>query len=112
MGCFQSKKMVKIHNNAFDLIDSDGDNKLSNKEIDTIAKFIHEYHVKRSLMIHNNLCSTNPNNYVYELIGKSKNSKIKRKDFDKMVKGIPITLWDSTILPALRKKEIQRLVTE
>ena len=111
MGCFISKKMEKIHNIAFDLIDIDGDNKLSNNEIDTIAKFIHEHHVRRSLMIHNNLCNTNPNNYIYELIGKSKDSKIKRKDFDKMVNGIPASLWNSTILPALRKKEIARLVT-
>ena len=111
MGCFQSKKLVKIHNNAFDLIDSDGDNKLSNKEIDTIAKFIHCFHVERSLLAHNNLSAKNPNDYIYELIGKSKDSKIKRKDFNKMVKGIPITLWNSKILPALRKKEIARLIT-
>ena len=43
MGCFQSKAMLEIHNTAFDLVDSDGDNKLSKKELETIANLIHTY---------------------------------------------------------------------
>ena len=109
MGLCKSKKMVRIHNNAFDLVDADGDHKVDSKEINLIADFIHEYHVKQSAIAHNILAKTAPVDYIYQLLDKSKNSKLKRKDFNVLTAGIPPTLWNTKILPALRQREISRL---
>ena len=109
MGLCKSKKMVRIHNNAFDLVDADGDQKVDKKEINLIADYIHEYHVKQSAIAHNILAKTTPVEYIYQLLYKSKNSKLKRKDFNVLTTGIPPTLWNTKILPALRQSEISRL---
>lgn len=109
MGLCKSKKMVRIHNNAFDLVDADGDQKVDKKEINLIADYIHEYHVKQSAIAHNILAKTTPVEYIYQLLDKSKNSKLKRTDFNILTTGIPPTLWNTKILPALRQSEISRL---
>lgn len=109
MGLCKSKKMVRIHNNAFDLVDADGDHKVDQREINLIADFIHNYHVKQSAIAHNTLANTAPVDYMYQLLNKSKNSKLKRKDFNVLTTGIPPTLWNTKILPALRQNEIIRL---
>ena len=101
--------MVRIHNNAFDLVDADGDQKVDKKEINLIADYIHEYHVKQSAIAHNILAKTTPVEYIYQLLDKSKNSKLKRTDFNILTTGIPPTLWNTKILPALRRSEINRL---
>jgi len=108
MGC-RNTKMVKVHNHAFDLIDADGDHKVTKAELDCIADYIHAYHVQQSAIAHNKLASTTPENYVFEILGKSKTSKLKRRDFNILVYGIPPTLWNTKILPALRSTEINRL---
>ena len=109
MGCFQSKAMLEIHNTAFDLVDSDGDNKLSKKELETIANLIHTYHVEKSRLNHELLRITKPVDYIFELVGKSKDRKLVRRDFNKFVKGIPGHIWKEKILPVLKEKEIARL---
>jgi hypothetical protein len=108
MGC-RNTKMVKVHNHAFDLIDADGDHKVTKAELDCIADYIHAYHVQQSAIAHNKLATTMPEDYLFEILGKSKTSKLKRKDFNILVSGIPPTLWNTKILPALRSTEINRL---
>lgn len=109
MGICRSKKMVRVHNQAFDLIDSDGDHKVTKDELDVIADYIHAYHVEQSAYAHNKLATTKPEEYLFQLLGKSVKSKLKRKDFNVLVAGIPPTLWHTRILPALRSTEIARL---
>jgi len=108
MGC-RNTKMAKVHNQAFDLIDADGDHKVTKIELDCIADYIHAYHVQQSAIAHNKLSSTKPEDYLFEILGKSKSSKLKRRDFNILVYGIPPTLWNTKILPALRSTEINRL---
>ena len=108
MGCGVSK-VKKVHNAGFDLLDSDGDNKVSQKELEIIAKYLHTYQVNRSVEAHNRLANTPSIEYLYEVVGKDKNSKLKRRDFNKIAYIIPYTKWQNELLPALRRKEIERL---
>ena len=82
MGTCRSKKMVRVHNQAFDLIDADGDHKVTQQELDVIADYIHAYHVQQSAMAHNKLATTKPEDYLYELLGKSRKSKLRRCHFN------------------------------
>lgn len=109
MGTCRSKKMVRVHNQAFDLIDADGDHKVTQQELDVIADFIHAYHVEQSATAHHRLATTKPEDYLYQLLGKSRKSKLRRCHFNILVAGIPPTLWNTKILPALRSTEIKRL---
>ena len=108
MGCGQSK-VKKVHNAGFDLLDSDGDNKVSQKELEIIAQYLHTYQVNRSVEAHNRLANTAPIDYLYEVVDKDKNSILKRKDFNKIAYIIPYGKWQRELLPALRRKEIERL---
>ena len=102
-------KEKKVHNAGFDLLDSDGDNKVSHQEIEIIATYLHRYQVNRSVEAHNRLANTPSVDYLYEVVGKEKNSKLKRSDFNKIAYIIPYNKWQRELLPALRRKEIERL---
>ena len=109
--CFgkSSNDIKKVHTRAYDLIDSDGDNVLSEQEIKYISSLIHREHVKSSSVSHNNLTQMKEQNYVYYVLGKNKGSKLKRKDFNKIAFSVSPTVWKTILLPALREKEIDRL---
>lgn len=109
MGCGNSKQVRRIHNSAFDLIDADGDAKVSKEEFDYVADFIHQYHVNKSARDHNTLANTKPEAYLYELLGKSPGSKLKKSDFRKLAFTVPSNVWQVQIIPLLREKEIERL---
>lgn len=109
MGCGVSK-VKKVHNAGFDLLDSDGDNRVSQNEIEIIAAYLHTYQVNRSAEQHNRLANMSSIDYLYEVVDKDKNSKLKRKDFNKIAYIIPYGKWQRELLPALRRKEIERLV--
>ncbi len=108
MGCRMSK-VKKVHNAGFDLLDSDGDNKVSQEEIEIVAQYLHTFQVNRSIEAHNGLVSTNCVDYLYDVVGKKRNSKLLRKDFNKIAYIIPYSKWQRELLPILRKREIQRL---
>ena len=110
--CRNAKEAKRIHGSAFDLIDADGDARVNKEEFDFIADFIHKQHVKDSLEAHKKLASSDPEDYLYEILGKRKNSKLKRRDFNRLAYSVPISVWKNQILPALRDKEITRLQQE
>ncbi len=110
--CRNAKEAKRIHASAFDLIDADGDARVNKEEFDFIADFIHKQHVKDSLEAHKKLASSDPEDYLYEILGKRKNSKLKRRDFNRLAYSVPISVWKNQILPALRNKEITRLQQE
>tara|TARA_B100000780_G_C21047241_1_gene420418 strand:+ start:666 stop:1007 length:342 start_codon:yes stop_codon:yes gene_type:complete len=109
MGCTSSKKLAKIHNTGFDLMDTDGDHKVSREEIAIVAKYFHNFSVIQSKARHSNLVNTNPIDYLYQVVDKPVNSKLKRKDFNKFAYIIPTERWQNELLPALRRNEINRL---
>tara|TARA_B100001027_G_C16165785_1_gene284664 strand:+ start:249 stop:590 length:342 start_codon:yes stop_codon:yes gene_type:complete len=109
MGCFSSKKLVKIHNAGFDLMDSDGDHKVSKEEIGVVATYLHNFAVMQSKARHTELINTKPMDYLYQVVDKKVGSKLKRRDFNRFAYIIPQERWQTELLPALRRKEINRL---
>tara|TARA_B100001063_G_C16777864_1_gene567321 strand:+ start:6434 stop:6775 length:342 start_codon:yes stop_codon:yes gene_type:complete len=109
MGCFSSKKLVKIHNAGFDLMDADGDHKVSKQEVEMVATYFHRFAVMQSQARHAELVGTAPIDYLYQVIDKKVGSKLKRRDFNKFAYIIPTERWQTELLPALRRNEIQRL---
>ena len=112
MGCFSSKKRTKIHNAGFDLMDTDGDHKVSKVEIELVATYLHRFAVMQSQARHTDLVSMKPLEYLYQVVDKPVGSKLKRKHFNRFAYMIPIERWQTELLPALRRKEIQRLTQE
>ena len=109
MGCFPSKKITKVHNAGFDLIDSDGDHKVSKEEIAMVATYLHRFAVMQSQARHSTLVNKEPINYLYEVVDKKVGSKLKRRDFNRFAYIIPYERWQTELLPALRRNEITRL---
>jgi len=113
MGCFQTKKnAVKVYNSVWDLLDSDGDAKVSSQELDTVSKIIHSYQIECCQNSLNQLKLRNPTEYVLTVIGKKEKDLLTRKDFKKIAPLLPHTKWHTEILPVLRDLEIQRLTRE
>lgn len=108
MGC-RNSKVVKVHNRGFDLIDGDGDQKVSKEELDLVAAYLHRYKVNCSAIAHRNLEATPPVTYFYEVVDKKQGSKLVRKDFNKIAYMIPREKWEGELLPILRRREIERL---
>tara|TARA_S200000501_G_scaffold93697_1_gene87040 strand:+ start:90 stop:458 length:369 start_codon:yes stop_codon:yes gene_type:complete len=113
MGLIQSCKNAKVrkqvHTNAFDLIDSDGDYKLSAEEIQSVSKIIHEHHTSLQQQYLDKLKLNDGTEYIYNLLNKKMNSTLTKKDFKKLAFSISTEVWIQQILPLLRKKEITRL---
>lgn len=108
MGC-RNSKVVKVHNRGFDLIDGDGDQKVSKEELDLVAAYLHRYKVNCSAIAHRNLEATPPVTYFYEVVDKKQGSKLVRSDFNKIAYMIPREKWEGELLPILRRREIERL---
>jgi hypothetical protein len=108
MGC-KNSKTVKVHNHVFDLIDGDGDNKMSNEELELVSNYLHRYKVNCSAIAHKKLEATPPVTYFYEVVDKKPGSKLVRKDFNKIAYMIPRDKWERELLPILRRHEIERL---
>lgn len=89
MGCFSSKKLAKIHNVGFDLMDTDGDNKVSKDEIDIVAQYLYQFAVLQSKERHTNLVDTKPIDYLYQVIDKKVGTILKRRDFNRFAYIIP-----------------------
>lgn len=109
MGCTSSKKLAKIHNTGFDLMDTDGDHKVSKEEIEIVAQYFHRFSVLQSQTRHAELVATGSVDYLYKVIDKKVGSNLKRKDFNKFAYIIPAERWQNELLPALRNNEINRL---
>ena len=95
MGCKLSKTTRKVHNVGFDLIDSDGDHKVSSDELKLVSTYVHRYMVNKSAEEHNNLANMDPVKYIYCITDKQENSQLTRKDFNKIAYVIPSTKWQN-----------------
>lgn len=109
MGCLQSKKLKKVHNAGFDLMDTDGDHKVSKEEIGIVATYLHRFAIMQSQARHTELENTKPLDYLYQVVDKSVGSQLKRRDFNRFAYMIPLERWQTELLPALRRHEIERL---
>ena len=75
MGCTSSKKLSKIHNTGFDLMDTDGDHKVSKEEIEIVAQYFHRFSVLQSQTRHAELVATGSVDYLYKVIDKKRGSQ-------------------------------------
>ena len=114
MGCLVSKKQpVKaVYNSVWDLLDSDGDARVSSQELDSVSNIIHSYQVECCENSLNVLKQRNPTEYVLTIIGKKQKDLLVRKDFQKIAPLLPHTKWHNEILPVLRTLEIRRLTKQ
>ena len=108
MGCGPSKEK-RVHNVGFDLLDSDGDNKVSKEEVELVATYLHRYMINQSALEHNRLSTMKPMDYLYGVIDKRNGSDLRRTDFNRMAFMIPRNKWVGEVLPVLRSAEISRL---
>ena len=99
----------KIHNTAFDLLDTDGDQLVEKLELEAFAKHFHEFMVSKSRGDHLRLERSDPVKYMYDVVGLSYGSRLKKKNFKKLAYIIPVDLWKAQFLPILKKNEINRL---
>lgn len=106
--CCKSKAKIQLTNEVFDLMDADGDSKVSEDELVIVAKYIHQSAVDAAVVHLEQLKQMDCVAYVHQLAGK-KNLKIK--DFAKLQFMVPRQVWLTQVLPELRKKEINRLQT-
>jgi hypothetical protein len=109
MGNCQNKKQIQTLNAAFDLIDHDGDHKLSQEELTIVSDVVHRYHVLGASNSLERLRAQNPTEYVYTVLGKKPGTRLKRRDFNQIAYTVDISTWRNHILPVLRKAEIQKL---
>ena len=110
--CCATKETRRVHASAFDLMDEDGDEKVNFEEFEMVAKFIHNEHVKNNALALRELSGYDPKEYLYGILGKNKNSRLKRRDFNRLAHTVPLNVWKTKIIPALRDKEINRLKVE
>ena len=102
-------KVKQVQDLSFDLIDDNGDQKISKKESTKIASMIHQQHISQSESALNKLKLQDPNKYLYKIIDKKHGSNLNKSDFKKVACTVPTSVWIQQILPVLRQQEIDRL---
>jgi len=110
--CGSKKNLKKIHNSAYDLVDSDGDYIISKNELKNLSKLLLEIHIKREQERLSRLTSLESNKYIYDFLDLKEGSNITKKKFSKLAYSVSPTVWEEVILPELRQAEIKRLINE
>lgn len=106
MNCFRNKKVNVVQNQVFDLMDADGDAKLSTKELAIVAKHMLAHDIQQAKEYVVRLQHRNPIQHLQQLI----KTKTPTKKHLKMVYGrMPHSTWQDIILPELQRAECQRL---
>ena len=112
MGCFISKKKKQVqatYQQIWDLLDSNGDSKVSPEELDAISKIVHNYKVEQCKTACELLRHTDATLYTLSLVGKSKGDDLMKKHLKILAAALPFEIWHNRVLPLLREKEITRL---
>jgi len=104
-----NRRVMYAQNRAWDLMDRDGDNKVSPKELETIATILHQKRIDDITTSLKIVSSTSSVEYVLQLVNKKPTDKIIRRDFKQIIGNVPFSTWHDEILPALRRQEIQHL---
>lgn len=112
MGCFVSKKKKQVqatYHQIWDLLDSNGDSKVSPEELDAISKIVHNYKVEQCKIACELLRQTDATCYTLSLVGKRKGDALMKKHLKILAAALPFEIWHNRVLPLLREKEITRL---
>lgn len=106
MNCFGNKKVAALKNEVFDLMDTNGDDKLSKDELGIVSKHIWEADIRDAENYVNALKLKNPVTHVHGLL----NTKTPSKRHLKSLYGrLPYSTWKDVVIPELQRKEIERL---
>ena len=101
---------INEHNHRYYALD---DPTISDQEYDSTFKKLLELEKKYPDHISSESptqrVGTAPIDYLYQVIDKKVGSKLKRRDFNRFAYIIPYERWQTELLPALRRNEINRL---
>lgn len=101
--------MQATYQQIWDLLDSNGDSKVSPEELNAISKIVHNYKVEQCKTACELLRQTDATLYTLSLVGKSKGDTIMKKHLKILAAALPFEIWHNRVLPLLREKEITRL---
>ena len=106
MNCFGSKKVTVLKNEIFDLMDTNGDNKLSKEELGIVAKHIWNHDILQAKNYVTKLQVRDPVDHVHLLL----NTKNATKSHLKSLYGrLPHEKWADEVLPEMQRAELGRL---
>lgn len=86
-------------------MDIDGDNSVGPKEVELVAKFVLEADIERAQIYLDSLKAEDPVKHMQKLVGKN----VTKAELKKLYPRVKHEIWVNQILPALKRKEIDRL---
>ena len=105
MNCFKSS-VKPVQNEIFDLMDMDGDDMVTKDELSVVSRYVLDADIERARVYLEGLRAREPVKYVTGLLG---TQKVYKKHLKVLYPKLHHDVWVEQVLPALRKKELERL---
>ena len=105
MNCFKSS-VKPVQNEIFDLMDMDGDNIITKDELSVVSRYVLDADMERARVYLEGLRAREPVKYVIGLLG---TQKVYKRHLKVLYPKLHHDVWVEQVLPALRKKELERL---
>ncbi len=105
MNCFKSS-VKPVQNEIFDLMDMDGDDMVSKDELSVVSRYVLDADIERARVYLESLKVREPVKHVTGLLG---TQKVYKKHLKVLYPKLHHDVWVEQVLPALRKKELERL---
>ena len=102
--CFRKSDKINV-TEALDLIDTDGNNVLSQNEVELIAHYIHHQAIENAQSALQSLQRQKPKHYLKTIVGKT----VSKAELRELQHYLPESTWKNLIIPELKRREIQRL---
>ena len=106
MNCFGNKKVNVIKNEIFDLMDTNGDDKLSKEELGIVARHIWQADIQSAQNYVTQLQTRDPVDHLHLLLSTKKPTKSHLKS---LYGRLPHSKWADEVLPELQREELKRL---
>ena len=103
MNCFRKHK---VNQETFDLMDRDGDNRVSDEELRYVAGYVQNHAVLRAQAELRVLKNSDSVEHLQRVLGKK---VVRLEDIAKIRYMVPADTWNFQILPGLKVREIERL---
>ena len=106
MNCFGNKKVNILKNEIFDLMDTNGDDKLSKEELGIVSRHIWEHDIQQAENYVTQLQTRDPVDHLHLLLSTKNPSK---KHLKSLYGRLPHDKWKDEVLPEMQRAELQRL---
>ena len=103
MNCFRKHK---VNQEVFDLMDRDGDNRVTDEELRYVAGFVQNHAVLRAQAELRVLKNSDSVEHLQRVLGKK---VLRLRDIAKIKYMVPSDVWQYSVLPGLKTREIERL---